>query len=241
MIDSLTPAQLTKYSASISLSNLFQTYDGTPKSISLGTIPSSLDISVTYNGSAIPPTNAGDYNVVAVISTPNYIGRASGILTIDKALATVLLYNLDQIYTGTPRNVDVITIPPGLPVNVTYDGSSTTPTAVGSYAVIAVTSDPNYYESGMSGVLAISAAVIIKETSSYYASIYEAYSAALDGQSIQMRAVDFTGNLDLSDYKSTKIQGGFDSTFASQTGFTTIHGKLTVSKGKVIIENVIVR
>ena len=65
-------------------------------------------------------------------------------ITITPTAATVTLDNLTQTYTGTPRSVTVTTVPAGLTVEVTYDGSSTPPTALGSYAVVATVINPNY-------------------------------------------------------------------------------------------------
>ena len=60
-------------SASITLSGLDATYDGTPKSVVAGTTPSNLDgVTVTYDGSSNPPVNAGSYTVVATLSNANY-------------------------------------------------------------------------------------------------------------------------------------------------------------------------
>ncbi len=51
--------------------------------------------------------------------------------------ATLDLKGLSQGYDGTPRAVGVATSPAGVPVILTYDGSTTAPTEVGSYAVVA--------------------------------------------------------------------------------------------------------
>ena len=59
--------------------------------------------------------------------------------------ATVTLGNLNQLYTGSAISVTVSTTPPRLPVNLTYNGSSNAPTNPGSYTVVGIISDPNYY------------------------------------------------------------------------------------------------
>jgi alpha-tubulin suppressor-like RCC1 family protein len=61
--------------------------------------------------------------------------------------ATVTLANLNQLYSGSAINVTASTTPPGLTVNLTYNGSSFAPTNAGSYTVIGTISDPNYYGS----------------------------------------------------------------------------------------------
>jgi endo-1,4-beta-xylanase len=80
-------------------------------------------------------------------------------LTVNKAQAGVALHGLAALYTGAPVNAGVTTIPTGLPVAVTYDGSGTPPTAPGSYAVAAVVTSPDYVGSA-AGTLVITTTAI---------------------------------------------------------------------------------
>ena len=75
--------------ATVTIGNLSQTYDGTPKYASATTTPSSLTVNLTYNGSTTAPTAAGSYTVVGTVSDDNYIGSATATLTIAKATQTV--------------------------------------------------------------------------------------------------------------------------------------------------------
>ena len=73
MVASLTNASFTAANATgtlvidrgfatLSLGALEATYDGTPKPVSLTTTPTGLiGVTVTYNGSPTPPTDAGSY------------------------------------------------------------------------------------------------------------------------------------------------------------------------------------
>jgi hypothetical protein len=79
---------------------------------------------------------------------------AEAAVTVERAPATVVLGDLAQTWDGSPRVVDVVTDPPDLPVNVTYDGQTTAPTDYGSYAVSATIADPNYTGSA-GGVLSV--------------------------------------------------------------------------------------
>ncbi|HWB33953.1 MAG TPA: MBG domain-containing protein, partial [Candidatus Paceibacterota bacterium] len=78
----------------IVLSNLDQTYDGTPKAVATSTGDVTLSVTVTYEGingttyalSTTPPTDAGTYDVVATIDAgQSYSGSAEGTLTVAKA------------------------------------------------------------------------------------------------------------------------------------------------------------
>jgi hypothetical protein len=59
-------------------------------------------------------------------------------------IASVTFGDLSQAYDGTARSVSVATLPPGLVVDVTYNGSLNAPTNAGIYTVIATINDPNY-------------------------------------------------------------------------------------------------
>jgi uncharacterized repeat protein (TIGR01451 family) len=93
---------IAKATATVSLSNLSHTYDGSPKSASVSTTPNGLSVTVTYDGSATAPTNAGDYAVVATVTDSNYQGSASDTLTISKANQTITFGALSDKTYGDP-------------------------------------------------------------------------------------------------------------------------------------------
>ena len=75
-----------KGTATLSLSNLHQPYDGSPKSATVTTTPSGLSgVTVTYDGGNAA-TNAGSYAVVASLNNPDYQApNATETLVIDKS------------------------------------------------------------------------------------------------------------------------------------------------------------
>jgi uncharacterized delta-60 repeat protein len=73
---------IRKAGATMSLANLTQTFDGTPRSVTATTTPAGLPVVLTYNGVSAAPTAAGTYAVVATIDAPNHTGSASGTLII---------------------------------------------------------------------------------------------------------------------------------------------------------------
>jgi hypothetical protein len=144
--------------ATITLGNLGQTYDGNPKSAAATTDPASLTgVSITYNGTATPPTNAGSYAVVASLTNANYAAPiATGALVISQAPATITLSNLSQTYDGTPKSATATTGPAGLTVvSITYNGLATPPTNAGSYAIVASLTNANYQATNATGTLVI--------------------------------------------------------------------------------------
>ena len=116
--------------------------------------------STSYPASATKPTSAGTYSVTATVAADSNHSSASSSatdFTIGLATATVTLSNLNQTYDGTPKSVTVTTVPDGLAVEVTYD--PTPPMALGSYAVVATVTDPNYAGTA-SGTLVITPASV---------------------------------------------------------------------------------
>ena len=60
-----------KATALVTLSGLYQTYDGTAKPVTVNTTPSNVTVTVTYNGSVSIPINAGSYTVVGTVNNAN--------------------------------------------------------------------------------------------------------------------------------------------------------------------------
>ncbi|NDE55103.1 MAG: hypothetical protein EB069_11170, partial [Actinobacteria bacterium] len=68
------PVTVNKATATVNVSDLNQVYNGSPRPVTATTVPSSLAVSVQYNGGTTVPTNAGDYSVMATVSDANYSG-----------------------------------------------------------------------------------------------------------------------------------------------------------------------
>jgi len=145
---------ITKQTASVSISNLSYTYDGTAKTVTTVTSPEGLPVTVTYKGSATAPSNAGSYAVVATINDVNYKGSTSDTMIIGKATAAITLGNLLVSYDGSQKTATATTLPAGKTVTFAYNGLSTPPSNIGSYAVTAIITDNNYQGSA-SGTLQI--------------------------------------------------------------------------------------
>jgi hypothetical protein len=66
-------------------------------------------------------------------------------LTISRRAITIIMDDEQQAYDGAGKEVTVTTVPPDLPVAVTYNGSTNLPVDVGSYAVTAEVDTVNYF------------------------------------------------------------------------------------------------
>ena len=149
---------ISKATAAVKPGNLVATYSGNPILPTATTTPAGLAVVFICNGLSAAPTNVGSYAIVATINDTNYKGSATGTLVISKATAMVTLGNLTATYDGTAKSVTATTVPGGLAVRVTYNGSATAPTNVGSYAVAATINTANY-KGGTTGTLVVSKAV----------------------------------------------------------------------------------
>jgi hypothetical protein len=102
---------------------------------------------VSVSGIAISGTDASNYTLTST--------TASTTANITAAAATVTLGSLVSTCTGSQISATATTIPTGLIVVFTYNGSSTVPATAGSYTVVGTIDDPNYAGSA-TGTLVIS-------------------------------------------------------------------------------------
>lgn len=147
---------VSKASATLTLENLSQQYDGKPKEASYVITPALADakVVITYNGRPDKPVNAGSYIVEARLEHPDYSGNASGTLVITPSNVSITFEGLGPfIYDGIPKVVTATAMlsganqtppAPDLKVIVTYNGSPTPPTQAGNYTVVGTLQNPNY-------------------------------------------------------------------------------------------------
>jgi sugar lactone lactonase YvrE len=92
---------VNKGTATVTLTNLSQTYTGSPLAATATTNPTGLSVVLTYNGISTIPTTAGTYTVVATINDSNYQGSTTGTLIISRAQPVVTWATPAAITYGT--------------------------------------------------------------------------------------------------------------------------------------------
>ena len=88
--------------AIVSLSNLAQTYDGTPRNAGVTTIPPALAYTVTYNGGTTVPVTPGSYAVAVTVTQPGYTGSGSGTLVVSQGSQAISFGPLAPVAVGAP-------------------------------------------------------------------------------------------------------------------------------------------
>jgi MBG domain/Immunoglobulin I-set domain len=151
------------------------------------------------NPSALTPTlelvdvttaDAGSYDCIVSNSAGSATSAAAS-LTVNKAAAVISLSGLRAMYDGQPHAAIVTTVPAGVIVEVTYEGSPTPPVAPGAYLVVATANDPNYFGSA-TGVLVITTTALVRHAPSI--------NGQLDGsvQVLQPESMTLNGGASIS-------------------------------------------
>jgi len=135
---------IAKATSIVTVNDITFTYDGTSKAATALTTPPGLTVLFTYDGSSTAPRDAGTYSVEGTVDDINYEGIGSGTLTINKATALLSISDLYQNFDGSPKPVMTTTTPAGLNTEVTYNGNSSVPSAIGTYNVVATVLENNY-------------------------------------------------------------------------------------------------
>jgi len=96
------------------------------------------NIPVSVDGISIAGADAGNYSLAnTTATTAADITGSSTTITLSGGNTTVQ-------YDGNPHSLSFTASPSVAQINVTYNGSATAPTVVGTYSVVATAVDPNY-------------------------------------------------------------------------------------------------
>ena len=126
---------VNKATASVTLNNLSQTFDGNPKFASATTNPAGLQTVIAYSGNGSPvasPTNAGSYDVSATVNDANYQGSQTGVLVIGKATPVIAWNNPANIIAGTALSSTQLNATASVPGAFQYAPQAGTVLSVGT-------------------------------------------------------------------------------------------------------------
>jgi hypothetical protein len=133
-------------------------------------------------------------------------------------------------------------LPNGLTLNSSTGAISGTPTATGIFDFTGRVTDTNASNAYKNlSIKVLSYPVRIGFPPVYYLNIQDAYDACVNGNTIQIGATDFTEDLYCDKAVSILLKGGHDSDYTHNFSYTIINGKLTISHGTVVIENLIIK
>ncbi|MDK9719189.1 MAG: peptidase C10, partial [Trichlorobacter sp.] len=74
-----------------------------------------------------------------------------------------------------------------------------------------------------------------------YGTLSSACLAVTAGQTIEIKALSFIGNLTLNRGLNITLRGGYADNYSGQTGYTELDGVLTVSSGTVTLDRIVVK
>lgn len=239
-----------KGTASISLGNLNQIYDGTPKSATATTSPVGKSVTFTYDGSTTAPTNAGSYEVVGTINDSSYQGSVTGTLVIALPTLSVTVSgdgfgDINGI-TCSDKNSGVCSMEISSASVVLY----AIPSAISLFggwsgcAPISATSCNVAMGDNRSVAAIFSLAPKAKIGDVGYPSLNAAYQAVFDsadtGATIKLLDTELSESL-LIKGKNITLKGGF-KTDDTKSGLPTyLKGTLTIKDGSLRVDGVKIR
>jgi hypothetical protein len=74
----------------------------------------------------------------------------------------------------------------------------------------------------------------------YFSLLQSACNAASSGNVIQAMSHDFNEDLVLDNNTAIILEGGYDSGYATNAGYSTLHGSLTIGSGALTAENLVI-
>jgi hypothetical protein len=75
----------------------------------------------------------------------------------------------------------------------------------------------------------------------YYSTLGAAYAAASNGSILLSREYSFSENFNLNRNISVTLKGGYNSSYTSNSAYTTLQGILTIGNGSLTVENLVIR
>ncbi len=134
---------INKATPTLVVSNSPVIYNGSPFTALVTPSTAGVISNIKYSGATTKPTNVGTYAITAdftptdTVNYNNVTNAFAGNFVINKATPTLSVTNSPAVFDSQPHAATVVGSVPGVVSNILYNGSSTAPTNVGTYAVTA--------------------------------------------------------------------------------------------------------
>jgi hypothetical protein len=140
--------EYVKEDVQLNFGNLTHTADGTDKIPSVTSTPGNhtQDVTITYDGTTTPPSEPGNYTVVAYLNEANYKGRQVATMTISKPIQTIAAFSAisEKVFGAAPFAITAPASSSNLPVTLsvtsgpaTLSGNTVTLTGTGTVVLAA--------------------------------------------------------------------------------------------------------
>ncbi|MDK9717611.1 MAG: hypothetical protein OEL57_06835 [Trichlorobacter sp.] len=249
---------------SVTANNAAKNYDSTPYSGGNGVLfaPAGYNAarvlgSLSYAGSSQGATAIGSYTIIPDGLYSDQLGYdisfISGVLNINGYWLTLGISGSGTVnssngsglsYACNTATCAAVPFGSGDTVTLTATGSNSSFSSWnGDYVSISnpgsVTMNAN--KAVTATFIPDPATVKIDGDSTPYYSINSALAAPTQDATIRATAIGFAENVILQNSHTLALKGGYsDSTFSSQTGYSTINGTLTISSGTLVVDRVVV-
>ena len=190
---------------------------------SAGTTPPD----TTLGNKPTNPTNSTTPPTLVVTPIPAIINNTS--LTVSgttEAGASVTV----KINDGTPQPANVIG------TSWTYGATL----VVGANSILITAADAASNSAVVTVTTTVESLKPAKVVSTFYDTLTAAYGDSAAG-AILAREYVFVGDLTLDMAKNVIIRGGYNADYTTQTGYTTMQGKLTIGKGSLVVDRVVIK
>ncbi len=208
-----------------------------PSAIVGGNCPAGSWSGNTYTTGPITAACTADFSFVMItypLLTISYFGTGGGTVTVlPKPPATIdCTGNCSQsITSNTVVNLTAQADPLSF-----FSGWTNCPSVSGNTCSLTMTAAKS-----LSVFFNHTAGTNIKVGSNTFGTINGAYTNGGSNFQISLMAGDYYENLVFGNSVTVRVQGGYDSTFSTISGVTTIHGSLTISGGTVTLGNVVIK
>lgn len=226
---------VNKGTTTLTISDTIQYFDNTTKPIT-AIAGQSGTITILYAGNPTPPIAVGNYPFTVTFSSPNWQANSfAGTLHILPSPAGIVITNFaNRVYTGSPISP---TVTSSYSYSLTFNGSTTIPTNVGSYTTIATINDGSH-----SGADTVTMTIIKATPSTSWGAISSGVYPYVVGSGILNATSPVSGSFsysvsvgDILTVGTTVITATFTPTSTANYNIVTITNSVIVTKGTDVI------